>query len=66
MTLKYNSTESNIRLHFQGNTIESSECLNLLGVTIDEQLNFNAHINEIIILIIIIIIIIIIMGNLIY
>ena len=59
MTLKYNSTESNIRLHFQGNTIDH----HLLGVTIDEQLNFNAHINEIIILMIIIIII---MGNLIY
>ena len=66
MTLKHNCTDSNIRLHFRRNTIESSECLNLLGVTIDEQLNFNAHINEIIILMIIIIIIIIIMGNLIY
>ena len=27
MTLKHNGTESNIPLHFQGNTIESSECL---------------------------------------
>ena len=47
MTLKHSRTESNIPLHFQGNTIESSECLKLLGVTIDEQLNFNTHINEI-------------------
>ena len=54
MTLKHNSTESNIRLHFRRNTIETSECLNFLGVTIDEQLNFNTHINEIIIIIIII------------
>ena len=61
MTLKYNCTDSNIRLHFRRNAIETSECLNLLGVTIDEQLNFNTHINEIIIIIIIIIII---MGNL--
>ena len=45
--LEHNKTESNIPLHFQGNTIESSECLKLLGVTIDEQLNFNTHINEI-------------------
>ena len=58
MTLKHNCTESNIPLHFRRNTIETSECLNLLGVTIDE-LNFNTHINEIIIIIIIII-----MGNL--
>ena len=62
MTLKHNCTDSNIPLHFRRNTIESSECLNLLGVTIDEQLNFNTHINEIIIIIIIIIKII--MGNL--
>ena len=47
MTLKHNKTESNTPLHFQGNTIESSDCLKLLGVTIDEQLNFNTHINEI-------------------
>ena len=47
MTLKHNRTESNISLHFQGNTIESSECLKLLGVTIDKQLNFNTHIIEI-------------------
>ena len=61
MTLKHNCTDSKIRLHFRRNTIETSECLNLLGVTIDEQLKFNTHINEIIIIIIIIIII---MGNL--
>ena len=47
MTLKHNKTESNTPLHFQGNTIESSDCLKLLGVTIDEQLNFNTHIIEI-------------------
>ena len=47
MTFKNNRTESNISLHLQGNIIESSECLKLLGVTIDEQLNFNTHINEI-------------------
>ena len=47
MTLKQNRTEGNTPLNFQGNTIESSDCLKLLGVTIDEQLNFNTHINEI-------------------
>ena len=47
MTLKHNKTESNTPLYFQGNTIESSDCLKLLGITIDEQLNFNTHINEI-------------------
>lgn len=47
MTLKHNRTENNTPLHFQGNTIKSSDCLKLLGVTIDEQLNFNTHINEI-------------------
>ena len=47
MTLKKNWTEGNTPLNFQGNTIESSDYLKLLGVTIDEQLNFNTHINEI-------------------
>ena len=42
-----NSTVSAIPLHFQGNTFESSGSLKLLGVTIDDQLNFNIHINEI-------------------
>ena len=42
-----NSTVSDIPLHFQGNTIESSGSLKLLGVTTDDQLNFNIHINEI-------------------
>ena len=46
MTLKGKSTASDFPLHFQGNTIESSDCLKLLGVTIDDQLNFNTHINE--------------------
>ena len=39
MSLKHNSTLSDIPLHFQGNTIESSGSLKLLGVTIDYQLN---------------------------
>ena len=47
MSLIHNSTVSDIPLHFQGNTIESSGSLKLSGVTIDEQLNFNIHINEI-------------------
>ena len=47
MYLIHNSTVSDIPLHFQGNTIESSGSLKLLGVTIDDQLNFNIHINEI-------------------
>jgi len=46
MTLKHNRTESNIPLHFQGKNIEFSDCLKLLGVTIDDQLSFNTHINE--------------------
>ena len=47
MSLIHNSTVSDIPLHFQGNNIESSGSLKLLGVTIDDQLNFNIHINEI-------------------
>ena len=47
MTFKQNRTEGNTPLDFQGKTIESSDCLKLLGVRIDEQLNFNTHINEI-------------------
>ena len=47
MSLIHNSTESDIPLHFQGNTIESSGSLKLLGVTVDDRLNFNIHINEI-------------------
>ena len=47
MSLIHNSTESDIPLHFQGNTIESSGSLKLLGVTIDDRLNFKIHINEI-------------------
>ena len=47
MSLIHNSTVSDIPLHFQGNTIESSVSLKLLGVTIDDRLNFNIHINEI-------------------
>ena len=47
MSLIHNSTVSDIPLYFQGKTIESSGSLKLLGVTIDDQLNFNIHINEI-------------------
>ena len=39
MSLQHNSTLSDTPLRFQGNTIESSGSLNLLGVTIDYQLN---------------------------
>ena len=38
MYLIHNSRVSDIPLHFQGNTIESSGSLKLLGVTIDDQL----------------------------
>ena len=47
MSLIHNSTVSDIPLHFQGSTIESSGSLKMLGVTIDDQLNFNIHINGI-------------------
>ena len=47
MALKHNSAASDIPLHFQGNTIESSDCLKLLEVTIDDELNFITHVNEI-------------------
>ena len=47
MPLIHNSIVSDIPLHYQGNTIESSGSLKLLGVTIDDQLNFNIHISEI-------------------
>ena len=42
LTSEHNRTESNIPFHFKGNTTESSQCLKLPGVTIDEQLNFAA------------------------
>ena len=38
VTLKHNGTASNIQLNFEGNNNESSHCLKLLGVTIDDQL----------------------------
>ena len=44
MSLKHNSSVIYVPLHFQGSTIESSGSLKLLGVTIDDQLNFNIHI----------------------
>ena len=44
MSLIHNRTVSDTPLHFQGNTIESWGSLKLLGVTIDDQLNFNIHI----------------------
>ena len=47
MPLIHNSTVSDIPLHFQGKTILSSGSLKLLGVTIDDRLNFKIHINEI-------------------
>ena len=34
-------------MSIQGNEIESTEKLNLLGVTIDSKLNFNYHINNV-------------------
>ena len=34
MTLKHDKIESSISLHFQRNTIESSDCLNLLGAIV--------------------------------
>ena len=39
--------ETSVISNYQGNNIESSGSLKLLGVTIDDQLNFNIHINEI-------------------
>ena len=39
MSLKHNSTISDIPLHFQGNPIESSGSLKVLELTIDDQLN---------------------------
>ena len=47
MSLVHNNTVSDNPLHFQGKTIESSGSPKLLGFTIDDQLNFNIHINEI-------------------
>ena len=36
----------NLIMSIQGSEIESTEKLNLLGVTIDSKLNFNPHINN--------------------
>ena len=47
VTLNHNSTASDTPLHFQGNTIDSSDFLKLLEVTIEDQLKFKNHINEI-------------------
>ena len=38
---------TNLTMSIQGNEIESTEKLNLLGVTIDSKLNFNYHINNV-------------------
>ena len=36
----------NLIMRIQGSEIESTEKLNLLGVTIDSKLNFNPHISN--------------------
>ena len=37
----------NLSMSIQGSEIESTEKLSLLGVTIDNKLNFNHHINNV-------------------
>ena len=45
MTMQNKRELTNPTMSIQGSEIESTEKLNLLGVTIDSKLNFNHHIN---------------------
>ena len=47
MTVQNKREITNLTMSVQGNEIESTEKLNLLGVTIDSKLNFNHHINNV-------------------
>ena len=47
MTVQNKREITNLTMSVQGNEIESTENLNLLGVTIDSKLNCNHHINNV-------------------
>ena len=47
MAMQNKRERTNLAISIQGNEIESTEKLNLLGVTIDSKLNFNYHINNV-------------------
>ena len=47
MTMQNKREITTPTMSIQGSEIESTEKLNLLGVTIDSKLNFNHHINNV-------------------
>ena len=47
MAMQNNGEITNLSMSIQGSEIESTEKLSLLGVTIDNKLNFNHHINNV-------------------
>ena len=44
---QFNRTERNTNLNLNGKIIRTSDSLKILGVTIDNKLNFNEHINDV-------------------
>ena len=44
---KFSRTEHNTNLNLNGKIIRTSDSLKILGVTIDNKLNFNEHINDV-------------------
>ena len=47
MAMQNKGEITNLSMSIQGSEIESTEKLSLLGVTIDNKLNFNHHINNV-------------------
>ena len=47
MAMQKKGEITNLSMSIQGSEIESTEKLSLLGVTIDNKLNFNHHINNV-------------------
>ena len=47
MAMQNNGEITNLSMSIQGSEIESTEKLSLFGVTIDNKLNFNHHINNV-------------------
>ena len=44
---QFSRTEHNTNLNLNGKIIRTSDSLKILGVTIDNKLNFNEHINDV-------------------
>ena len=47
MKEQFGCTEHNTNLNLNGKIIRTSDSLKILGVTIDNKLNFNKHINDV-------------------